>query len=203
MKTRLASCLLQNATLAVGRNRRFRSSARAATATRRRLLSFMAAGAATLAFAAHAQWGGRGHSRGEGASARSGSASEPGTRVPPAPADPLAAVERELPSLRIDLKLTAEQGPLFDSFERQVRNAAEAARLRARHVAAYRTDDASAITAKAIVGTLADDDDQRAEAARQSLARLTALYETLSPDQRTQFDRRIIQALRDPLGGGR
>jgi len=174
-----------------------------ATARRRRLLSSIAAAAATVASTAPAQWGGRGRSHGESGSPRPGPSGEPGSCVAPALADPLEGVERELPSLRIDLKLTAEQMPLFDSFERQVRNAAEAARVRARHVAAYRADHGSAITAKTIVGTLADDDDQRAEAARQSLARLTALYDTLSPEQRTQFDRRIIQALRDPLGGAR
>ena len=156
-----------------------------------------------LAPSTHAQWGGRGRSHGESGPMRSGSSSEPVGRVPARIGDPLEAVERELPSLRIDLKLTPEQVPLFDSFERQVRNAAEAARVRARHVAAYRADDGTAVTAKAIVATVADDDDQRAEAARESLARLNALYESLSLDQRTQFDRRILQALRDPLGGGR
>jgi len=114
--------------------------------------------------------------------------------------DPVVAIEHELPSLRIDLKLTADQTPLFDSFERQVRNAAEAGRLRARHLSAFRLDDAAATTADAVLSTIADDDGRRAEAARSALEKMTGLYAALTADQRTQFDRRIMQALREPLG---
>ena len=80
--------------------------------------------------------------------------------------DPVVAIERELPSLRIDLKLTADQTPLFDSFERQVRNTAEAGRVRNRHLSAFRVDEGSTVTADAVLGTIADDDTQRADATR-------------------------------------
>ena len=131
-------------------------------------------------------------------SQRFGDSSERAASRPPV--DPLAAIERELPSLRIDLKLSVDQAPLFDSFERQVRNAAEAGRLAIRHVSAFRSDDGSSIAAETVVGTIADDDTQRADAARLALERMSALYAALTPEQRKQFDRRILQALREPLG---
>jgi len=114
--------------------------------------------------------------------------------------DPVAAIERELLSLRIDLKLTPAQVPLFDSFERQVRNAAEAERLRARHMSAFRVDRSSTVTADTVLHTIAEDDAQRADAARLALEQMTALYVALAPDQQQHFDRRIIQSIREPLG---
>jgi len=47
---------------------------------------------------------------------------------------------------------------------------------------------------------VADDDVQRADSTRLALERMTAFYGVLTPDQQKQFDRRIIQALREPLG---
>jgi hypothetical protein len=114
--------------------------------------------------------------------------------------DPITAIERELPSLRIDLKLTADQAPLFDSFEREVRNAAAAGRARTRHLSAFRTDDGSTVKADTVFGTIADDDAGRSDSSRLALEKMTALYVGLTPEQRQQFDRRIIQSLRDPLG---
>jgi hypothetical protein len=157
--------------------------------------------ASAVAVNAHAQYGGRPRDRGDTGSMRSArpdNASPRGTTQ--ALFDPVAAVERELPSLRIDLNLTADQAPLFDSFERQVRNAADAERLRARHVSAFRTGDASTVSAEVVVGTIADDDTERADAVRLTRERMAALYAALTPDQRKQFDRRIIQSLREPLG---
>ncbi|HXX83538.1 MAG TPA: Spy/CpxP family protein refolding chaperone [Casimicrobiaceae bacterium] len=146
-----------------------------------------------------AQYSGRQRDRGDTGSTRSSRQGGDNARAT-APVDPVIAIERELPSLRIDLKLTTEQAPLFDSFERQVRNTAEAGRLRARHVSAFRLEDASPATADTVLSTITDDDIQRADAARSALERMTALYSALTPDQRKQFDRRIIQALREPLG---
>jgi Spy/CpxP family protein refolding chaperone len=51
-----------------------------------------------------------------------------------------------------------------------------------------------------VLSTIADDDTQRADATRLALERMSALYAVLTPDQRKQFDRRIIQSLREPLG---
>jgi hypothetical protein len=169
--------------------------------TRRSFLSVAAILAGAFAAEARAQYGGRSRDRGDGAS---NAPPRPGDAAPRGPSalvvDPAAAVERELPSLRIDLKLNAEQGPLFDSFERQVRNAAEAGRMRARHLGSFRTGDAGTMTAETVLGTIADDDVQRAEAIRLAVERMTALYAALTPDQRKQFDRRILQSLREPLG---
>lgn len=158
---------------------------------------FASAGAAN----ALAQYGGRPRDRGDTGSTHSARPGDSNPRAAPQPlVDPFAAVARELPSLRIDLKLTADQAPLFDSFERQVREAAEAERTRTRYLSALRSGDSDSVTADAALGTIADDDVQRADAARLVLDRMTALYATLTSDQRKQFDRRIIQSLREPLG---
>jgi len=89
--------------------------------------------------------------------------------------------------------------PLFDSFE-QVRRAAEAERLRAGHMSAFRFDDGSSVPAKAVLGAIASDDSERADSARLAFEKMMALYALFTADQRTRFDQRIIQALRDSLG---
>ncbi len=169
--------------------------------SRRSFISMAALFASAVAGNAHAQYGGRSRDRGDNGSMRSPRPGDDNPRVASQPLfDPVAAIERELLSLRIDLKLTASQVPLFDSFERQVRNAAEAERLRARHLSAYRADGSSTVTADAVLHAIAEDDTQRADAARIALERMTALYVALTPDQQKQFDRRIIQSIREPLG---
>ena len=166
--------------------------------SRRNILAGLVAAGVTSRAAA--QFGGRSRGSGSG-SARSGRSDEStGRRAPPQPIEPAEAIERELPSLRIDLKLTPEQASYFDSYERQVRLAANAVRIRARHVDAYRTDDGSTVKAAAILRTIADDDADRADADRLAIERLDALYAVLTPDQQKQFDTRTIQSLRDPLG---
>ncbi len=159
--------------------------------------------AIAAATAADAQMGGMGRprSRGDDGSSKSSRQGDPGARnAAQSMFDPITAIERELPSLRADLKLTAEQAPLFDSFEREVRNAAAAGRAATRHLSAFRTDDGSTVRAETVFGTIADDDTDRAESSRLALERMTALYGDLTPEQRKQFDRRIIQSLREPLG---
>jgi LTXXQ motif family protein len=155
--------------------------------------------ASAVATNANAQMGGR--PRSDTGSARSTRPVDSGPRAAAPPlVDPVIAIDRELPSLRIDLKLTANQTPLFDSFERQVRNASEAGRVRNRHLSAFHVDEGSTVTADAVLSTIADDDAERAEATRMALEKMTALYGVLTSDQRKQFDRRIIQSLREPLG---
>jgi len=51
-----------------------------------------------------------------------------------------------------------------------------------------------------VLGTFVADDAQRADAARLALERMTALYGVLTPEQQKQFDRRIVESLREPLG---
>jgi hypothetical protein len=72
--------------------------------------------------------------------------------------------------------------------------------LRAGHLAAFRADDGCSVAAKNVLGTIADDDEQRADATRQALEQMKALFATLTPDQQKQFDQRIIQSLREPPG---
>ena len=163
--------------------------------SRRTFVSTAALFLTASASSVQAQFGGRSRDRG---SQHSGDSNQHVTN--PTLVDPVAAIERDLPSLRIDLKLTADQKPLFDSFERQVHNTAEAGRSRARHLSGLRNDDGSSVSADTVFGTIADDDTQRAEAARLALDKMTALCAALAPDQQKQFDRRIIQALREPLG---
>lgn len=165
----------------------------------RRSFAWLATGLASLGAAnVSAQFGGR-HGHGD-ASMPSRPGDSGGRSTNPALADPVVAIERELPSLRVDLNLTAAQAPLFDSFEREVREAADAGRLRAHHLSAFRTDDGSTVTAETVLTTFVDDDGERADAMRQALERKQALFAALTPDQRKQFDRRIIEALREPLG---
>jgi hypothetical protein len=112
----------------------------------------------------------------------------------------MAAIERELPSLRIDLRLSADQSPLFDAFERKVRDATAATRNRLRQLSAFRLDDGSTVSATSIVGTIAGLDIERAEAMRGANEKMDALYGSFNADQRKQFDRRIMQSQREPLG---
>lgn len=153
---------------------------------------------------ANAQYGGRqrgGAGAGESAKrdqSRNESAAKSSTAA--APADPMLAIEREMTSMRIDLKLTGEQTALFDSLERDVRNAARASRDRTRQIAGFRADDGSKVAATSIIATIVDADTQRAESMRQVAVKLDALQAAFSPELRKQFDRRIMQAIRDPLG---
>jgi hypothetical protein len=155
--------------------------------------------ASAVAAGAHAQLTGRPRDRSDAGSTRSPRSGDANPRGPTQPLfDPVAAIERELPSLRIDLKLTADQTPLFDSFERQVRVAAEAGRMRARHLSAFRVDE-GIHTADTVPRRLPTTTGACQRGTPRSRAD-DALYGSLSPEQRKYFDRRIIQSLRDPLG---
>jgi hypothetical protein len=148
---------------------------------------------------ARAQFGGRQRDRTEPRARMQGEQSgrSPAVQV----TDPMIAIERELPSLRADLGLSADQTALFDSFAREVRDAADAGRMRPRHLSALRGDDGNAVMKAAnVLGTIADDDAQRADATHQALEKMKALLAALTPEQQRQFDRRIIQSLREPLG---
>jgi hypothetical protein len=119
--------------------------------------------------------------------------------APQPPADPLAAIERELPSLKTDLKLAPGQLAPWDAFERDVRDVAEMGRSRRRHVMALGGAPGGP-TAVALVKALAEDDRMRAEAMADLRSHLEALYGALDEGQRTMLDRRIAQSQTDPLG---
>jgi hypothetical protein len=115
-------------------------------------------------------------------------------------ADPVIALDRELPSLRTDLALDAAQQPLWGPFERSVRDAAELTRQRTKKMMAPRPVDAPVPSAAALMATLAGDERMRADAIEDASARLKPLYEALTPTQRSMFDRRVLLSQSEPLG---
>lgn len=168
------------------------------------LLALLMAG---ISIDVYAQYGGRQRGGGMGGPGGEGGARQPRRPDQNNPAngaqaisDPMAPIERELPSLRIDLRLSADQSPLFDAFERKVRDATAAMRNRQRQLSAFRLDDGSTVSAASIVGTIAGVDTERAEAMRGVNEKMDALYGSFNADQRKLFDRRIMQSQREPLG---
>lgn len=160
--------------------------------SRRSFVSMAALVATSIATHARAQSGGR-------EPAAHASDADPRIGVQ-ALVDPVVSIERELPSLRSDLALSAEQIPLFDRFERDIRAAAEDGRVRARHVSVLRADGGKSMKAEKVLGTIAADDTQRAEASRRALARMKTLRAALRIDQQRRFDQRIVQSLREQIG---
>ena len=173
--------------------------------TRRTLIAALATLPLACAGAARAQFGGGcqrgGGDYGNGGRSRIKDSSDAARPAKPIP-DPSEAIVRELPSLRVDLKLAPEQVAAFDGFERQMRDLADVSRDRARHVQSYRHDDGNAVRAVDLLETLSNDDAACAQASKLAHERLQALYAVLDRDQRQHFDRRIGEALRDPLGSG-
>ena len=114
--------------------------------------------------------------------------------------EPFAALERELPSLKVDLKLTADQVNSWSVFERDVRDLAEMDRARRRHLMSLREEGAKAPTAVAMVATLVEEDRLKAEATGELKAHLDALYARLDDAQRSMLDRRVVLSQTEPLG---
>lgn len=114
--------------------------------------------------------------------------------------DPVFALERELPSLRTDLKLDGAQDGLWGPFERSVRDAAELTRQRMKKMMAPRPADAPAPDAAGLVAALADNERMRAEAMAKAVAHLKALCEAITPAQRLLLDRRVLLSQSEPLG---
>ena len=156
----------------------------------------------------HAQFppgGGSGRPRGGGEGGPKGKPERivergPAARVSPA-SDPIAAIFRELPSLRIDMKIAGEQVALWNAFAAGVRQVNDIAQARIRREAAIRPDDApEPPPVLNFINALAEEDAQRIEAMRELKTRVAGLVEVLSPEQRKMFDRRIAQSQREPLG---
>ncbi len=118
----------------------------------------------------------------------------------PGLADPVIALERELPSLRADLALSPEQQALWGPFERGIRDAAELSRQRLKKMMAARPLDAPAPNASDVVSAFASDDRMRADATAFAASRLKALYDALAPEQRALLDRRVLLSQSEPLG---
>jgi len=115
------------------------------------------------------------------------------------PEDPFSALERELPSLKVDLKLTAGQVSAWSAFERDVREVAEMDRAKRRRLMALR-DASDKPSAVAIVSNLADDDRNKADATADLKHHLESLYSLLDAAQKQLLDRRLLLSQTEPLG---
>jgi hypothetical protein len=107
--------------------------------------------------------------------------------------DPFSALERELPSLEVDLVLKPEQLDAWRVFARDVRDIAEMDRARRKHATAARDSTA-------LIASLAEDARERAEAADDLKRHYGQLYGALDDGQRRTIDRRVIQSQVEPLG---
>jgi hypothetical protein len=114
--------------------------------------------------------------------------------------DPYSALERELPSLKVDLKLAGDQVNAWSVFERDVRDVAEMARARLKHVAALREAGDVPPTAVKLVAALVEDDRLKAEATGDLLRHLDALYAKLDDVQKRTLDKRVALSQTEPLG---
>jgi hypothetical protein len=113
--------------------------------------------------------------------------------------DPFSSLERELISLKADLKLRADQAEAWAAFERDVRAAAETNRTQRRRILGLREANPPA-TASSLLGSLADDAQQEAQATAALREHLHALYGKLDAAQRAMLDRRVVQSQTEPLG---
>lgn len=166
------------------------------------------AGCAVLLFSAmagaYAQGmpGGGGRHRGGGEMKAPGGTRDTGPRAAQE-VDPIAALQRELPSLKADLKLTAEQAMYWDAFAASARQVYNAALNRRKRSDLMRpAGDAATEWPPALefISGLADDDGRRADGMRDLRDKTAALVAALSAEQRKMFDRRVAQSQREPLG---
>lgn len=117
------------------------------------------------------------------------------------PTDPFEALEREMPSLKVDLKLNAEQVPAWRPFERDVRDLAEIGRQRTRYLLTLRDPGDHALPpASEVFARLAEEDRRRVDVATALKAHFDALYAALDEGQRRMIDRRLVQSQTEPLG---
>jgi len=117
--------------------------------------------------------------------------------------DPFGALERELPSLKVDLMVREEQLDAWRVYERDVRDIAEMERARRRHLISLRELGDAPPNAVKVIGSIVEDDRQRAEAGADLKRHLEQLYAKLDDTQRRTFDRRTLQSQVEPLGPGR
>lgn len=162
----------------------------------------------TMAANAQSPSGGRGHQRGGNSDTPRPKTDYAAPRANPA-RDPIAAINSELPSLKVDLKLSAEQTPAWNAFEASVwevrnislagvkRELAARAQSSAPRIAAINANPPSALS---FIATLVDEEQQRAAAMADMRVTLKLLVEVLNADQRKMFDRRIALAQQEPLG---
>ena len=114
--------------------------------------------------------------------------------------EPYAALERELPSLGVDLLLSERQLALWRAFERDIRDLAELDRARRRHLMSLRQAGEAPPDASTLLASLAEDERMKAETAADMKRDLAALYAQLDENQKRTLDRRVVQSQTDPLG---
>jgi hypothetical protein len=114
--------------------------------------------------------------------------------------EPFAALERELPSLKADLKLSNPQLDAWNVFERDVRHAAELERSRLRAQMALRDASKDPPAALTLAQAWADFDRRKAEATTDIVRHLGTLQDLLDESQRRLVDRRISLSQSEPLG---
>jgi len=136
---------------------------------------------------------------------RSGSPRESRDQSPNAkpsmPGDPFSTLEREMPSLKVDLLLKREQLEAWQLFERDVRDLAEMGRQRTRYLMALRDPGDTPIpTAADLLARLADEDRRRSDATADLKRHFDALYAALDDSQRRTIDRRVVLSQTEPLG---
>jgi len=142
--------------------------------------------------------------RGRGGSPRDSQARErPRDATPAAPTDPFSALERELPSLEVDLMLKPGQLDTWRVFARDVRDVAEMDRARRKHIMSLRDGGERPPTASTLIASLAEDDRLKAEATMELRRHFEQLYALLDDGQKRTLDRRVIQSQTEPLGLGR
>jgi len=145
--------------------------------------------AAILLFALDAAAQGMPRQRGGSPRERPASA----TAAPVVPSEPFSALERELPSLEVDLMLRPGQLDAWRVFSRDVRDVAEMGRAWRKHATAAR--DASSL-----IASLAEDDRLKSEASADLRRHFDQLYSGLDDTQRRIVDRRLVQSQLEPLG---
>jgi hypothetical protein len=116
------------------------------------------------------------------------------------PNDPFSALERELPSLEVDLALKPAQVDGYRVFARDVRDIAEMDRTRRKHLMSLREGGEAPPTAGTLIATLAEDERMRYEAITDLKRHFDQLYSGLDDGQRRIIDRRVIQSQVEPLG---
>jgi hypothetical protein len=114
--------------------------------------------------------------------------------------EPFAALERELPSLNIDLLLSAGQVELWRAFEHDVRDMAEMDRAQHRHLLALREGGEGSPTAVLVIASLVEDERMKSDALGDLKRHLDTLYAALGDNQKRTLDRRVVMSQAEPLG---
>jgi hypothetical protein len=120
--------------------------------------------------------------------------------APIVPTNPYSALERELPSLQLDLMLRPDQLDAWRIFSRNVRDMAEMGRSRRRHLMSLHEDGERPPTASTLFATLAQEERLESEAAADLKRYFDQLYSMLDDAQKRTLDRRVVQSQIEPLG---